>query len=148
MAEMTIEITNSCLCRYCEDCNAGYIGLPDDDACPECDAVGVWDGCMGCWEDMHECVEGMVDRYQMEHPSPAGYYMIEGSNMGWLHRSGYRLVDENDDWSDALAVRSEWTQVWTLSDDGKLTAKQYHHDAPMGESFTFRPATQDEADLA
>lgn len=74
--------------------------------------------------------------------------LIEGSDMGWRHQSGWKFVDADEFLEDPVNnVRpntSEFRQEWT-NDNGELTATQSHHDA-QGEKYTFKVITWEEAE--
>lgn len=84
-----------------------------------------------------------------EHGEPYNAVRIEGKNMGWRHRSGHRIMRVEDFTADpinSVAVNSDYTQQWNVTEDG-ITVTQYHHDAPMGETYEFEFYHADEDEL-
>lgn len=84
-----------------------------------------------------------------ENGEPYNAVRIEGSNMGWRHRSGHRIMRVEDFTADpinSIAVNSDYTQQWNVNEDG-ITVTQYHHDAPMGEIYEFEFYHADEDEL-
>jgi hypothetical protein len=73
-----------------------------------------------------------------------GIYEISASNMGWRQLSGEKIA-KIEGWDDlvnkVLPKTSELTvKVYKGDADGELSMVVYHHDAPTGESYYFRPA--------
>lgn len=142
--EVTVEITNSCICLECCECGILCDGVEVGDECEYCED-GKYEyspgGCDGdvCWEYMTDDLANQWDEFQKKNPTDTGYYIVYGSGMGWRHRSGHKVFDptrEHELW-DIIAVDSMWNQTWTFTDT-TCTAVQSHHDA-MGESYTVEP---------
>lgn len=149
----TVKIENTCTCEYfeCPECGEETY---ENDYCEECEHSSVGStnfepnydyNCSGlCWDLAVEDLESLWERFKAAVPTETGYYTISGKDMGWLHRSGQRIVEE--DWQNVyelISVNSEWTQYWMFDPIAKtLVATQSHHDAPTGESYTFAPSTE------
>lgn len=75
----------------------------------------------------------------LQQISPAGFFFVEGRNMGWRHLSGYLDVcagDANEFISKAFPKTSEWKLCGSFDETRKiLTFTLYHHDAPTGEFY-------------
>lgn len=143
--QRTVTVTNRCQCAYCADCEMGVV--TDSGDCPECgrEVVYIAD-CFGCYEDAQTCLADAVAGWMHANPAPHGLYVVFGSNMGWRHLSGYKIVREGDNVSEAISVNSDWVQRWTVEawSGGALTASQSHHDS-WGESYTFAPVSEEDA---
>lgn len=152
-----VEIENTCTCEWfkCPECGESSY---DENYCVTCDYFpGEGENferdyeydCYGwCWELAAGELESLWEQFKAAVPSETGYYTISGSNMGWRHLSGQRIVEEDvENLYEQISVNSEWSQRWTfVPHAGTLVARQSHHDAPTGESYTITPATEMEID--
>lgn len=143
-----LEVTNTCQCAWCPECNIGYTGA-DYEPCEECgetiQPLGCCDG--ACIDEyLPEVFAEWLTKNRRGH----GYFTIEGSGMGWRHLSGSKTfhIDSADAKNPMglIGVNSQYTQTWTIRPvrGGACEASQSHHDA-MGEAYTVRPATAAEA---
>jgi hypothetical protein len=69
--------------------------------------------------------------------SPAGYFYVEGSNLGWRQRSGYKgfRSDNGQAFLHQLLPQTECT--FKIEQEGNtIYITNYHHDAPTGEFYT------------
>lgn len=152
-----VEIENTCTCEQfkCPECGESTF---EEEFCEECE-YRPEEGesferdydydCYGtCWDLAVEDLETIWERFKAAVPSETGYYTISGSNMGWRHLSGQRIVEEDvENLYEQISVNSEWSQWWTFDPHaGTLVARQSHHDAPMGEYYSITPATEMEID--
>jgi len=75
----------------------------------------------------------------LQQISPAGFFFVEGRNMGWRHLSGHLYVDACD--ADEFIRKtfphtSEWTLRGSFDVERKiLEFSLYHHDSPTGEPY-------------
>lgn len=141
------EITNTCQCHICTDCGLGYTGH-DDSPCDDCGGeVEFSNECLDCFSDDKAIITETAQAWFAANPAPEDVYIIEGEGMGWRHRSGIKAITSDADISDAISVNAMWTQAWFIDPTagGEFKATQSHHDA-MGEVYTIRPATEDEAE--
>jgi hypothetical protein len=76
----------------------------------------------------------------LQQISPAGFFFVEGRNMGWRHLSGHLGVSARDARSfisKAFPKTSEWSLRGSFDETQKiLTFALSHHDAPTGELYT------------
>jgi hypothetical protein len=73
---------------------------------------------------------------------------IDGEKMGWQRLDGYAIVEvigrpntpamENltDILLETLRLNGDWTLVFKLSHEGRLSAVRYSHDEPTGAGFS------------
>lgn len=140
------EITNACQCYICIECSIGYVGH-DDSPCENCDGrIEHANHCFDCLSDDKAIITETAKAWFAANQAPDGVYIIEGTGMGWRHRSGIKAITSDADVSAAIAVNSEWTQSWFIDPrtKGEFKATQSHHDS-MGEVYVIRPATRAEA---
>lgn len=146
----TVELSNVCQCMACPDCDLVATGAATevDPTCDECDTALDWYDCYGdCYHEDVAFITEQIREWARNNPAPDGLYIIDGEGMGWRHLSGYTTFDPTkDDAPSKIGPNTEWTQMWEIdpAPGGKITVTQSHHDA-MGESYTFRPATKQEA---
>lgn len=100
------------------------------------------------WEMYHatiqEDVQNLLETEYAELNKP--YSRLEGSQVDWTGRSGYKVVDNNDLRDEPLsvvAVADDCTQVWTF-EEGHVTIVQSSHDIPTGAVFTLTGADAEE----
>lgn len=134
-------VTNTCQCGYCPECHIGFTGGLYE-PCEDCGtpiepSPGYCDGDCSDAEHVTDTLTAWLAANHSEHG-----YLITGSNMGWRRHTGIKVIgaDETPDACELLSVDSEWNQEWTINpiEGGKCTATQWHHDAPLGESYTIR----------
>jgi len=105
------------------------------------------DDCFGCYSDALEDLEANVlEPWLDAHEADDGdYVVIDGSNIGWLRKSGKASLqidkfgsnDFQSDLLDVLTFNGDFRLVFRLVGDD-LSAIRYSHDEPMGASFVFR----------
>lgn len=131
-------VSNTCGCGYCEDCEC--ITSYGDGEC-ECGAELRFHDCYGdCVEEEIDLVDSVFAAWVAANPTVLGY-LITGTNMGWRHRSGIKILNADaDKIVQEISVNSEWTQAWTIEPQtgGKCQAVQSHHDS-LGELYTIKP---------
>lgn len=75
----------------------------------------------------------------LQQISPAGFFCVEGRNMGWRHLSGHLDVTAGEATEfirKAFPATSEWTLRGSFDVARKiLEFSLYHHDAPTGEFY-------------
>ncbi len=76
----------------------------------------------------------------LQQISPAGFFFVEGRNMGWRHLSGHLDVTAGEA-VEFISKAFPSTSEWTLRGSFDVTRKilefyLYHHDAPTGEFYT------------
>ncbi|HNQ31899.1 MAG TPA: hypothetical protein PKJ68_05445 [Candidatus Woesebacteria bacterium] len=75
----------------------------------------------------------------LQQISPAGFFFVEGRNIGWRCLSGHLHLtagDAGEFISKAFPVTSEWTLRGSFDVTKKiLEVFLYHHDAPTGEFY-------------
>lgn len=149
----TVYITSECTCPQdleCLSCSATsedatwYGEKEPGDLCPECQddnltLIGDWN-CYGCFQDAeYELKHSVIDKYKASCPHRVSYYGAE--NVGWQNRSGWGLIDNDNISVHYFAPNSDFNHEWTLTNNNTIEIGQSHHDSPMGESITIRPAT-------
>jgi hypothetical protein len=84
------------------------------------------------WEDMTECLTDALHAV-----APEGRFHVEGRNMGWQRRSGYKVFTAHDGQTflDELLPCAECTFTIERAGD-TLYIRNAHHDAPCGEYYT------------
>lgn len=137
-----VEIYSHCLCLVCPECSMGYIG--DGGDCENCCAALAPSGdCTGaCFEADVEYLGEAVAGWFAANPAGKGGYRIDGRNMGWRRLSGVCELAGPVGASDLIyklcGSVNEYTQQWVVEPvaGGRFECKQFHHDAPLGESYT------------
>ena len=101
------------------------------------------DNCYGCWEDKLEGALECVNEW-VERTGDIEAISIEGVNMSWLRRTGYKIERNSDSKKfprqilDALMIDGDFT-IWLELEGKHLTARRASHDEPMGANFTISP---------
>ena len=136
-----VEISTDCQCFTCITCCIGFIGMPADGRCQECDAELQSDTyCSGaCWDDANYIAEEMLTEYVASNENTKRL-RIEGRRMGWRNLSGW--ADVRSDWKsllNALRIDGDFTIRMEIDGDGIFTARRYSHDEPTGASFSIYP---------
>lgn len=150
---MSREVSSSCECTMydCESCGESFVSDYDPNIiCPACssDEVsedGPFYDC-DCYERGKEYAEEAWADWKDLNPSSTEWYVISGKDMGWMNRSGSRIIDNYDELFDVIQVDGDWTQYWpdNASSNSELVVTLSHHDSPTGETYTVRPATIEE----
>jgi len=87
------------------------------------------------WDIFVECLDD-------EYFSKYSVYKVEGSRMGWRNLSGEALIeaDNSIDFLRKVLPNCEYTlKIYKETDNDILEIVCYHHDSPMGESYTVTP---------
>lgn len=137
-----VEINSHCLCFTCPECSIGYIG--DGGQCEDCNTELMPSGdCTGaCFEASVEYLGEAVAGWFAANPAGDGGYRIDGRNMGWRRLSGVCELPAPVGGSDLIyklcGSVGDYTQQWVVEPvaGGRFECTQFHHDAPMGESYT------------
>lgn len=137
MNAMTVELTTTCIdCRYCADCGL----IQCSKTCEDCDATDLdFAPECGCFEWNIEAIGEMIAEW-LKSIEDDRAVIIEGTNMGWMHLSGWKFVEsiEASELVNAIAGGvQDFTQHWELDEDG-LKCVEYSHDAPTGATFSIR----------
>ena len=136
-----VEISTYCQCYYCQSCDVGCIGLPDDGRCLDCGSeLAPTTDCDGtCWEDSTYQGEEMLAEYLAANEDTKRL-RIEGRRMGWRNISGWADIRSNwDALLNALRIDGDYTLRLEIDGDGIFTARRYSHDEPTGASFSIYP---------
>jgi len=130
-----IEVTTTCTCQYCEQCECIF-SYVDTQECPECQADMREFDCYGdCYNDSKEEALRLVTEWSDSHKIDE--WIIRGDNMGWTRASGNtEPIDGLEETFDALTLNGDYRLVFTLLNDS-LRVTRYSHDEPTGASFTF-----------
>jgi hypothetical protein len=99
------------------------------------DACGDRDLTTRAWDDLCEALGEML-----EEKSPDGLFYVTGRNMGWQHRSGYKVIETSDgaEFLQKLLPKTDCTfRIFDLGDE--LSIWNAHHDAPTGEGYSVYP---------
>lgn len=130
------------------------IDYPEEVADPESDILSqnAWvydqtDASSDHYRVMLEEVQKAIDSFG------TSYWHVEGTNLGWMHRSGYTNFKavEAVDFLHAILPKTSiddcvFTLTWLREASGKVSGMEMtnsHHDA-MGEHYVIRPATEEE----
>lgn len=154
----TIEISNGCTCTeyQCEDCDNYMLVSPDEDAtvCDMCGSEDITDtgapyDCP-CCEENPSLAQEIWETWTETHPAPYGWYICDGSGLGWQNRSGLKPLNaEVDDILDEFSLDTDWTMHFPTFEDAKSAdtfhITRSHHDSPMGEGIEIKPANFEEA---
>ena len=135
----TVEMTSMCTCRFCANCESVEVDFRDW-TCPMCDAeLDVYSECFGqCGDAQHEEFSMFMNWAGVEGDDER-LFMVRKDSAAWGFSTGETVVwCEPVDLPRLLGPDDEWRQQWKREDDGALSVVQYHHDAPVGESFTVR----------
>lgn len=95
------------------------------------------------WADLTQIsFENFLEEFSfiLQQISPAGFFFVEGLNMGWRHLSGHLDVTAGEA-VEFISKAFPFTSEWTLRGSFDVTRKilefyLYHHDAPTGEFYT------------
>jgi hypothetical protein len=128
--DYTAILTTACECSFYND---------------ETDELEESGECFGdCYEENKDWSLETISQWIERNGKPEGA-MIEGADMTWLKRSGYKLERNTDPEKlsaqilNALMLNGDFTITLKLA--GKnLTARRASHDEPMGANFTITPA--------
>lgn len=148
----TITYETDHYCYYCNQCGNFY-GNTDVDYIDDHAVCGDRDRFDGeheldyidcaCNEYTEANISHTLQKWAEANPSPDDIYCIEGVNMGWRKRNGYKIIDiDYDHPTRMMGVDSDFTQKWTFHDTLKgseVSVFQSHHDAPTGESYVIKP---------
>lgn len=148
----TVELSTTCryVHKYCTECEYTTDLEYGEDDCPECgtdlsDEPEDYDYDCPCWESDTDDLRYFVRQWVERNPAKSGYYVIDGSGMGWRNLSGMKIISadelETEPW-EGMGVNSDWTQTWKITPKrgGELTVSQSHHDA-WGEHYEIRVLT-------
>lgn len=150
---MAREISSTCDCTLyaCESCDASFVSDYDPSpTCPECgsDEINELDPNFDCdcFEEGKLYAQQTWAQWKELNPSPIEWYLIEGKNMGWMNRTGTKIIDDYDEIFDLLQINGDWSQYWpeNVESGQDLVILFSHHDSPTGETYTVRPATIEE----
>lgn len=140
------------ICYYCDHCgrcydsdDIDYIGglavCPSKDYDDDEHVINYID--CDCCEYTEGSIAHELARWTHANPSPEDLYLITGSDMGWMRRSGCKITEiDYDHPTGMIGVDSDFTQRWKFEKDLKgseVSIIQSHHDAPTGESYTMKP---------
>lgn len=83
---------------------------------------------------------------EVDRLAKTGYnWHIEGRNMGWLHRSGYKDLVAGDGQALMRGMLPDTdVSIKVQVYEDRLEATVYHHDAPTGEFYTITPKEEEE----
>lgn len=153
----TIEFSSHCNHDefHCTECDTYSIMDPGEptDTCPNCDSddfeeLGEAPDCP-CIGDNHEFAQEIWETWTDKHPAPYGWYICDGSGLGWQNRSGLKpLRADFDNILEEFSLDTDWTmdfpslEIARTSDEFHIS--RYHHDSPMGESIDIKPADFEE----
>jgi len=88
-------------------------------------------------ENLYECIN--------EAMNGCGYWYVEGSNLGWQHRSGYKHFKAEDAQELFREILPKTDCNFHVYKDGdEIVINNFHHDAPTGEWYHIRKATEQE----
>ena len=154
----TIEFSNTCSCTefHCEECEADMVfGSDEDDTvCETCGSEDItyngapWD-CY-CAEEGPSFAQEIWEAWTATHPAPYGWYICDGSGLGWQNRSGLRPLNADvDNILEEFSLDTDWTMYFPRLHDAPnaetFHISRSHHDSPMGESIEIKPANFEEA---
>jgi len=90
------------------------------------------------WEQI---TENINEALRLLSDAPTRWWRAEGRNMGWQHRSGYKVfkADKSREFLSELLPNTANTFRFEVFPD-RLEVKNYHHDSPCGEFYTVYPA--------
>lgn len=100
------------------------------------------------WVDLTQIAfENFLEEFSfmLQQISSAGFFCVEGRNMGWRHLSGHLDVTAGEATEfirKAFPATSEWTLRGSFDVARKiLEFSLYHHDAPTGEFYKVVPGS-------
>lgn len=132
-----VELTNTCICYWCKDCQVSFENPNYDSECEDCGAETIIFDCHGvCFESGKETFLQAIEDWMKDTKTEAFY--IEGSNMGWTHASGNtEVLTDPKQALDALNIRDQWILRLT-NEANDLTVVRSSHDE-LGAAFSFVP---------
>ena len=153
----TIEFSNYCNHTecHCQECDTYSIMDPGEstDTCPNCgsddfEELGELLDCPYC-EESHKLAQEIWETWSENHPAPHGWYICDGSGLGWQNRSGLKpLKSDIDAILEEFSLDTDWTMDFPSLEIAKTADEfhiaRYHHDSPMGESIDIKPADFEE----
>lgn len=87
------------------------------------------------WENVCEELTELMDGRE--------YWKVSGTDMGWRKLSGQKYLSVDNGKALLAGVLPETECTWKLYKKGDgFIVKNWHHDAPMGESYWIRPVAQ------
>jgi hypothetical protein len=104
------------------------------------------------WEDSDlfaqewECFTDNLGEELEKRANGSYTWRADGRNMGWQHRSGYKMFRAKNalEFLDAILPKTEChIQIFKSGRRG-LSLRVSHHDAPTGEWYEVRPLTKKE----
>lgn len=148
----TIKIGNPCphVGAWCENCECWSYVDYGETTCDMCG--GDLDEGSVRLDVPCDCFElglGYLREVLMERLPEGPWVHIEGRDMGWMHRSGWKVLLREeflDNPFDAIAPNGPARQRWEITPDGGVEVCQSHHDAPVGEGYTVRVLGDDEVE--
>ena len=100
------------------------------------------------WDNVkEELTEAMTKMRGGKYGS--SYWVAEGRNLGWLHRSGFAHVkaETGEELLHKLLPNTDVTiKIWWGPRKKSMEWRVSHHDAPTGEFYSVRLATKKEID--
>ena len=137
----TMEITNTCTCQYCPQCDCTYSYVDSQD-CPECKTDMQFTDCYGvCYDDAKEYAIEMIAEWQTTNNADG--FIIRGNNMGWLHKSGYTdIMHKPEQGFESLIFNGEWTLRFKRENNDLSVVRSSHDE--LGALFTFEVATDED----
>jgi len=94
------------------------------------------------WDDFKDQISELMDEM-----GDGSFWYAAGENLGWQHMSGekYFQADNGEELLKAILPKTDVTiHVYWERPRKELRFRVSHHDAPMGETYYVRPATEKE----
>lgn len=132
------ELSNSCQCRFCENCGLGTESFDCDECMRETREMDYCDG--ACWDYKLEWLDELVEEWSKN--CGRDYMVISGRAMGWQRTSGHTdaMPATGKELLKALTFSGDWTLNFRLDQDNLLTVRRWSHDEPTGASFIVSPS--------
>lgn len=125
------ELTNNCICHYCEKCEFVFTTYYGENECPECGTGDdAWfQGCSGeCWEQQKEDFFYVFNLWVEATASERWY--VGGHNLGWRRVSGHSdATTDPDKVLEYLGINGDYTLRYEFDPDEKtFTIVRSSHD--------------------
>ncbi len=77
------------------------------------------------------------------------YWRDDATNMGWMHRTGFKVFEAKDGTEFLSAISPDTDCHYEITQHGKgFKIRLSHHDAPTGEHHLVTPMTEENYNLA
>jgi len=85
-----------------------------------------------------------LDEGMKEYMKKGGYWRVDGHNMGWQNRTGYRhfQAENGEELFQAIKPNTSELTAYFYEGKGGMEARISHHDSPTGEYYKITAITE------